>query len=729
MNEELLNQLLAGHDECVTWQDTIPRFELVTFKSDDMRGAIGGTPFRKFESVPQTKESKRKQNDSPNFDPYVDTVFDYPSIVKRVRSSSEDAIQHFNWHLTVQVPYCRMDCWHCYNPKTVCQTGIGNIRKVEGGTKAYTATDILKEFRTLRKEGQARGEHYNVLRVSGGEPFLVPELIAELLDAISNSPHPDDPKAIWTETNLTTWATVTGGESLVSRIAKGYLERTNKDIATILRTHAERLVVHPCFHGLSDDNLAHCTGIQPGLLSFKDLVDGFRALHGLQLHLYPTIISEASDPDYVEELFAELYNISPVYPLKLALISVDYYPPVAERFRARAQQVSVFSRFACQARWQKLLKRYYGVSYSQIPRPFVEGMSAFPKPTEDAAVRDSGCAKYDPLLILLKSDIRPEYRQELLTILAAPVGTRIRESYDVKHVEPTLLGRLCVETESFCQFTPNVLLSFTNKQKSFTCIPIRQAKLIRIDRTESLMSFELILGPYLVPHTDGGVSGTTSDFEEVIQAFGRRMSDYFGVTHTWGKAGKSAWVFLGESALLSGWDLKRGFSPVGQNGGDGWGTVLNMLTSSKGASHFLDERNVFIRLLPIFPETASGDNVPVSSCEVNAGSPVKLHEGDKRAYRVTFSIPRFEKYQGDQDRDRLLSGRTLRISSSTPSLVVEGYQARPLPKYGDFEFVVRCSRLENDIPAKVVIEAEDQSCFCPRIQLEFLLKKENPSEC
>lgn len=105
------------------------------------------------------------------FDPYLDTLFDYPSIVKRTLASPLDAIKNFNWHLTVQVPYCRFNCWHCYNPKGVCQTGH-NIGKVVGETKAYTVQEILDQFVQIRKEAESSGERINVLRVSGGEPFL-----------------------------------------------------------------------------------------------------------------------------------------------------------------------------------------------------------------------------------------------------------------------------------------------------------------------------------------------------------------------------------------------------------------------------------------------------------------------------------------------------------------------------------------------------------------------------
>lgn len=736
MNSKLLKELLAAHEECVKWQDSIPSFELVTFAADDMQGAIAGTPFRKFESVPQKRESRRKQNDSLGFDPYVDTLFDYPSITKRTLGSSLDAVKHFNWHLTIHIPYCRMDCWHCYNPKDVCQTGTTNLSRVNGQSQSYTAEAILKRFAQIRKEAAARGEHCDVLRISGGEPFLAPELIAELLEGISVNPDPDYPKLIWTETNLTTWATTPDGRSLVNEAGKVYQEKTGKQLTATLRTHADRIVVHPCFHGLSDENVSECAGIKSGLLQFDDLLTGFRALHGLQMHLYPTFISEASDPDHVENLFESLYALDPAYPLKVALISVDYYPAVMERSKARLNNIPLYGRFACQKRWQNLLKRHYGVDYAQVPRPFVEGVNAFPKPTDLKPSAEShrgqrDASPYQPLLVMLKSDLRPEYRQELLTMMSAPEGTRLRETYDVRHLEPTLAGRLGVETEAFTRSCSRVLLAYANKHTRLTCIPFREATIVRIDVTKSLVSFELLLGPYVVPEVDAGASARTNDTKGKahVDAFGWRMLDYFGVSHSLGKGGRSAWVLLGEELLLKGWDEGPSFRRLAKGEGNGWGTILGLFAACEGAKSFFSDRNIFLRLTPLVHGPTNTEEEPSEARSLGPPYGIVITEGDKIEYRLSFCIPQFDRYQLEKERDALLSARTLRITTSTASLVVEGYQPRPLAKYGEFDFVLRCSKLENDIPAQVVIEANDQSCYCPRIQLEFLLKKDKASEC
>ena len=205
------------------------KYHLVDFDKTYMdKNALPGTPFRCFESVPVGRPSKRKQNDDMSFDPYVDTLFDYPLIVRRIMGDefynifnevtlkngsnlkmSED-IKYLNYHLTVQLPFCGMDCWHCYNEKITCSAGYHNqeVEKIKGAedNKYWNAENILKIFAACRKQGKLEGKEYNVLRVSGGEPFLVPELIAELLEKISTTKNEYYPKFIWTETNLVSWS-------------------------------------------------------------------------------------------------------------------------------------------------------------------------------------------------------------------------------------------------------------------------------------------------------------------------------------------------------------------------------------------------------------------------------------------------------------------------------------------------------------------------------------------
>ena len=316
MSDQFLQEILGSRGHVLSVQeDGQTAYELAEFKGTSMEDdALWGTPFRRFETVPQGRESSRKQNDSLQFDPHTDTLFDYPMVVGALLDDVPHGLDFYNYHLTVQIPYCRMDCWHCYNDKKACRTGRTQETKVPH--KPWTAQNILDEFSKAKKAAGTHSKEYNVLRVSGGEPFLVPELLAELLDAISDGSNPNYPQAIWTETNLTPWIKTEDGRSLFDCAKDEYFSRTKRDIEDMLRRNGDRLIVHPCFHGLSAKNITLAAGVDEAYgLTLEGLVAGFRRLHELGLNLYPTFLCEASDPECIPALFESLYRLVP-FPVR-----------------------------------------------------------------------------------------------------------------------------------------------------------------------------------------------------------------------------------------------------------------------------------------------------------------------------------------------------------------------------------------------------------------------------
>ncbi len=117
MKPALYERLLNARNQIVHRDAAgVRSYDLARFDQTYMQPMnVPGTPFRLFETVPQAKHSKRQQNNSNHFDPYVDTLFDYPLVVRSITGRSEPSIPSFNYHLTIHVPYCGMSCWHCYN--------------------------------------------------------------------------------------------------------------------------------------------------------------------------------------------------------------------------------------------------------------------------------------------------------------------------------------------------------------------------------------------------------------------------------------------------------------------------------------------------------------------------------------------------------------------------------------------------------------------------------------
>jgi hypothetical protein len=665
------------------------------------KDAIPGSPFRAFESVPQGRQSKRKQNDTLEFDAYSDTLFDYPIVVKKLLNSDEDSLLSFNWHLTIQVPFCVFDCWHCYNDQGV-------------PTAPYTAKAILDRYAECRRALCQSKREYNVLRLSGGEPFLVPELVAELLELMETGANPDYPKAIWTETNLLPFCKDDEGQSIFCQACKTSSEQSRLDIQGILQRNRDRLIIHPCFHGLSDRNIGECTN-RDGV-NFRDLMNAFQDLHRLDVELYPTFITEACDPNHLAHLFEGLRRIDPKYPLKVALISTEFYPPVLERMAGRRGQFHMYSRYACLQRWNELLRRQYGVHYAQVLRPLADSPRQSLPPTKRAEGDNSS---YRPLLYLMKSVFRKEYKQEILSIIAGPPGMEVTSSYDVDHVENSTLEWLRSmfgePRKENAQGSPRAVILYGNPDaadKEIGYLVLRQAEILDVTISARVVSFRLALGAYVLPR----VLGSTE--RDVLLSFSNRVLRYFGRS-TLRHRPSAKWVILGEEALLTNGENEPGLEPCADTSSDrnelrnGWDRLLDIIKCG-GEFRELRDKSVFLQLL-----------LPHGLQRSTSSSRIHLQEGEKEEFSFRYYIPDFAYY----DRTEcLLKARTVVLASTASSLRIDGYRPAPLPKYGEHTFEVVCDELPHATRAQLVLESASKSYSCPRLTLEFMLKKAGASE-
>ena len=711
MDKNLFEKLVKIRNTIISTSNNTTKYKLAQFDNSSMaKDLIEGTPFRFFEAVPQNRDSKRKQNNTTSFDQYRDTLFDYPIVVKNILNSNMNALDELNFHLTVQIPYCGMDCWHCYNDKQVCKAGFLEMKTAT--TKEWDAKSILESFASCRRSRQLPGHKYNILRISGGEPFLAPELIAELLELIGNNTDDYYPKVLWTETNLVTWAPDPKGNSIVKLACAEAKKKQGLDIKNIFTKYRDKLIIHPCFHGLTDENIKQCIHT-PGI-TFDDLIKGFTHLHSFlpesPLHLYPTFIGEACDPNGVENLFHELYKIDKSYPLKVAIISVDKYGPIKERFEQRKDDLKCYGKNASLKRWNKLLNKHYGLYYGQIPRPLAKAVSLeFPEKVSNKEM----LPKYDPQLIIVKSIARKEYHQELLTILAAPPNSEIVATYDMNHVEPIVLDWYKAKSKGEESERKAIIVygDANAREDKISYLPIRRAIIKGVETTERLIHIKMLLEDYLVPNADG-----QEECEKLLRGFKKDMFDYFGRSALLSSSPETRWVLLGEEALLRSWDGKNKeyFKSIGKvvNGNNfndselrnGWDRLLNTIKNVKDLEQFR-QNCIFLQLLP--------NNYEYSTI-------VHLKEGDMMGYKLRYYIPDFPYYDKDPN---LNSSRTVKIHGTSSQLIIQGYNPRPLSKYGELDFEVVCNESENKIPAQLIIESENQSCECPALLLKFLLKK------
>jgi len=180
-------------------------YRIATYEKSRMRERITGEIeydyFRDF--IPIKPKAGRKINDNnllkalnaPDFDIYVDTIFDYPQIIQKKLEGGVDAgWQKYNYILTMQVSPCSFMCWHCYVDRALREGKMGTW---------ISSEELLDSFLNERKRFHENGEidKGNVLRISGGEPFIAPELHLECLNILKEMGL-DRKIFIWTETNI-----------------------------------------------------------------------------------------------------------------------------------------------------------------------------------------------------------------------------------------------------------------------------------------------------------------------------------------------------------------------------------------------------------------------------------------------------------------------------------------------------------------------------------------------
>lgn len=190
--------------------------------------------FRPFQPVKE--EGHRKTNVEAGFDYNVDSLLDYPTIIQHKIGGLWPS---YNRLISVHVPLCPFKCWHCYNDKKLHSPKNAEWK---------TAHDIVKAFIEQRDFDLRRGVESNVLRITGGEPFLVPDLILECLQELEVQLSKQR-VFLWTETDL--WPFIAdNGDSYVEQFTFNK-NNTTFNVLQELRKY-KNLAVHPCFHGLDD---------------------------------------------------------------------------------------------------------------------------------------------------------------------------------------------------------------------------------------------------------------------------------------------------------------------------------------------------------------------------------------------------------------------------------------------------------------------------------------------
>jgi len=328
--------------------------------------------FRIFTPVKSYKGRKLNPIYGNVFNPFKDTLMDYPTIVQyKLGKVGTLDWENYNRLISLHISRCPLNCWYCYIEEClkyncdICPVldYCEQNRKVKIGIKEdwFSPKKIVDDFIEQRSLDKDKGLFSNILRITGGEPFLAPELLLEILEELnSRQLHKD--VFLWTETNLIPLIVKDNYETIVSD------ELLNK------LADYHNFCVHPCFHGLNESNFEEVTGQQ--IDDFNLLLNAFKRLLDAGIDIYPTFGSNMSSPEDVECFYNKISEIDELLPLRFCLIEYDLdYNPIIWRKKNindfSKKHEKVYDRFQTIERWNELLRKNTGYKYGDIPRHLI----------------------------------------------------------------------------------------------------------------------------------------------------------------------------------------------------------------------------------------------------------------------------------------------------------------------------------------------------------------------
>ncbi len=365
--------------------------------------------FRIFKPVKPEKHRKLSKKYDSSFKYTEDSILDYPTIIQyKLEGTNNDEWMKYNRLISVHVARCQLSCWHCYDEECIRSTcidcNLGNIcdKKYRGEKKIkegyFSAKFILEKFIEQREHDLKNGIQTNVLRITGGEPFLAPDFILEILTLI-RSKGLDKQIFIWTETNLLPF--IKNSDNPI--ISEDYLKKLSE---------FQNFCIHPCFHGLNEDEFMDITGNY--IEDFTYLLNAFKRLIDNNLDIYPTFGSNISSLDEVEKFYLKISKIGKFLPLRFCLVEYNReYEPIARRERLnityrdkKSQDTKINLN-----KWNNLLTANLNYEYGYEPRHLV--------PIKVTISPSTGKTSH---LFHWPSSL--DYQQSLLQAIALPIGAR-----------------------------------------------------------------------------------------------------------------------------------------------------------------------------------------------------------------------------------------------------------------------------------------------------------------
>lgn len=296
--------------------------------------------FRLFQAI--SKNRNRYAPVASDFNPFFHSLSDSPlSCTKHLGGNW----QQYNKQAICHVARCNFRCRYCYV----------DYRYLSGyGQEFVTPKEIVDEFLIIREKFEKEfGVSLNVLRISGGEPFFVPDFILGVLNEVHDAGLSKE-VVVKSETNLSMFIPV-GPYTLVEKWV---------DLNDFSKFN--NFIIHASIHGMDGPALKENTGVDQIL--FDVIMNGLNTLVKYDIDVYPSIGLNTNKLDGIKNLFNSLRNIHTSLPLRLSIrpFKFDYTSVVLRRAHQPVPPVEDNNIFLTS--WDTLLRNQYNLGYLEKQR-------------------------------------------------------------------------------------------------------------------------------------------------------------------------------------------------------------------------------------------------------------------------------------------------------------------------------------------------------------------------
>lgn len=262
------------------------------------------------------------------------------------------SIEACNKVFLFQLNGCNLNCWYCYvddvnksaNPK------FGDYISCE---------EILMHFLVESRKGQFSRDldkKVNVLRISGGEPLIVPEVIFWMIETIEKF-ELQDYLYLWVDTNLST------GEF--------YWKYLTKEQRDKIRNY-KNIGFMGCYKGIDEEMFSEVTGAAPKFFGEQFKVHRKLIDEGLDVYsyLYPVPVSAYNLTKRISDFINRMQKeVSELAPLRMTTPYIKIYTPLETDSRLTPERIVAVEKNQHLATgiWKEYMKIRFGSKADLMP--------------------------------------------------------------------------------------------------------------------------------------------------------------------------------------------------------------------------------------------------------------------------------------------------------------------------------------------------------------------------